>query len=77
MTTVRDEKGQPVPNPNYKPLASDAPDDREENEKEEYQKSPSFDYFFSIIQNPKSPNLIKILQIHILENDKVQFFDIK
>lgn len=69
LTTIRDENGNPVINPNF---------DKEQKESEEnprYVKSPSFDYFFEIITNPKSPSLINLLSTHIAHNDAIKFFD--
>ncbi|MDO4763823.1 MAG: hypothetical protein Q4A00_05525 [Flavobacteriaceae bacterium] len=75
QTTVRDSKGKPVPNPQFREAPSDGEDDRIPEEKEPYLKQPSFDYFFGIIKNPKAPSLINLLALHIHQNDEIQFFD--
>lgn len=75
FTTMRDHQGNILSNPDYQEPPTDGEDTREEHEKEKYLKAPSFDYFFAIIKNPKSPSLINILQMHIVENDKIKFFD--
>lgn len=88
LTTARDGKGRPLPNPQYitrevavEKLRSEGvevPEDidpRSPEQKEEHIKVPSFDYFFNIIKNPKSPSLINILQLHIVHNDAIKFFD--
>lgn len=77
FTTVRDEKGFPVPNSTYQepPETEEQEDLRTPNQQEKYLKVPSFDYFFGIIKDPTAPSLIKLLQMHILQNDSIQFFD--
>lgn len=88
FTTARDGKGRPLPNPQYitreaaleklRSEGAEVPDDidpRSPEQREEYLKVPSFDYFFGIIKNPKSPSLINILQLHIVHNDAIKFFD--
>lgn len=75
FTTVRDAKGQPQPNPKYRDAPAEGEDDRTEEEKEPHLKVPSFEYFFQIIKNPKSPSLISILAMHIKSNDQIKFFD--
>lgn len=75
FTTMRDNKGLPLKNSDYVSLKEGDEDTREENQKEEYQKAPSFDYFFNIIKNPKSPSLILLLEKHIEWNDENDFFD--
>ena len=74
-TTIRDAQGQPVANPKYKEKPAEGEDNRTEEEKEQYLKTPSFDYFFGIIKSPQAPNLVTLLSMHIVENDKIKFFD--
>lgn len=74
-TTVRDNKGNPVANPQYREAPENGEDNRSEVEKEPYLKKPSFDYFIEIIKNPDAPNLIKLLSMHIEYNDSIKFFD--
>ncbi|EKB56579.1 hypothetical protein [Bergeyella zoohelcum] len=75
-TTMRDLSGNPIPNPNYvTPPSEDEEDTRTEDQKDEYMKAPSFDYFSEIILNPDASNLVKLLSIHIAQNDAVGFFD--
>lgn len=75
FTTVRDERGNPIPNPHFVELAENEEDMREAHQKERHMKMPSFDYFHAIITNPQAPSLINILSMHIAENDKIGFFD--
>ena len=75
LTTVRNDKGQPVLNPKYKEAPTGGEDTRADEEKEKFVRLPSFDYFFSIVKNPKSPSLINLLLLHIQENDGIKFFD--
>lgn len=75
FTTVRDAKGKPMPNPRFREAPSESEDDRTPEEKEQYLKMPSFDYFFAIIKNPKAPSLINLLSLHIAGNDQIKFFD--
>lgn len=69
LTTLRDKKGNPLTNPKYNEETA------QETGEHPHLKAPSFDYFFEIIKNPKSPNLISLLSNHILLNDSVKFFD--
>jgi len=88
LTTVRDNKGKPMPNPQY--ISQEAAieklrnegievpegeDPRAPEQREEHLKIPSFDYFFGIIKNPKAPSLINLLALHIQGNDQIKFFD--
>lgn len=75
LTTVRDAKGNAVRNPKYKETPKEGEDLRAEDEREEFLKAPSFDYFFGIITNPKAPSLINLLALHIQQNDAIHFFD--
>ena len=75
FTTVRSDKGQPVVNPKYKEAPTDGEDTRTDEEKEKFVRLPSFDYFFGIIKDPKSPSLISLLALHIRGNDQIKLFD--
>lgn len=75
LTTVRNDKGQPVLNPKYREAPASGEDTRTDEEKEKFVRLPSFDYFFGIVKNPKSPSLINLLLLHIQENDGIKFFD--
>ena len=59
----------------YKEAPTGGEDTRTNEEKEKFVRLPSFDYFFSIVKNPKSPSLINLLLLHIQENDGIKFFD--
>lgn len=74
-STVRDEKGNPISNPQYMEAPTEGEDTRTDNQKEPYMKAPSFDYFFGIITAKKAPNLVDLLRTHIVLNDRVKFFD--
>lgn len=73
FTTVRDNKGKPVANPQYREVPVDGEDDRNPNEREPYLKQPSFDYFMALIE--KGVDLVALLRLHIIENDKIKYFD--
>ena len=75
LTTVRNDKGQPMPNPKYKEAPTGGEDTRTDEEKEKFVRLPSFDYFFGIIKDPKSPSLISLLALHIRGNDQIKLFD--
>lgn len=75
FTTMRNDKGQPVVNPKYKEAPTGEEDTRTDEEREKFVRLPSFDYFFGIVKNPKSPSLINLLLLHIQENDGIKFFD--
>ena len=75
LTTVRNDKGQPVQNPKYKEAPTGGEDTRTDEEKEKFVRLPSFDYFFGIIKDPKSPSLISLLALHIRGNDQIKLFD--
>lgn len=88
FTTARDGKGRPLPNPQYitrevaveklRNEGAEVPEDidpRSPEQREKYLKAPSFDYFFKFIKNPEAPSLINILQLHIVQNDAIKFFD--
>ena len=75
LTTVRNDKGQPVPNPKYREAPASGEDTRTDEEKEKFVRLPSFDYFFGIIKDPKSPSLISLLALHIRGNDQIKLFD--
>lgn len=49
----------------YKEAPTGGEDTRTNEEKEKFVRLPSFDYFFSIVKNPKSPSLINLLLLHI------------
>lgn len=71
LTTVRDSKGKPVPNPQFREAPAEGEDDRTPEEKEPYLKQPSFDYFAEIIKAALSG----LLALHIQQNDEIKFFD--
>ena len=73
FTTVRDSSGQPVANPKFSEAAVDGVDDRTPSEKEQHLKQPSFDYFMALIE--KGVDLVALLRLHIIENDKIKYFD--
>nr|DAS36132.1 MAG TPA: hypothetical protein [Caudoviricetes sp.] len=75
LTTVRNDKGQPVVNPKYKEAPTGGEDTRTDEEREKFVRLPSFDYFFGIIKDPKSPSLISLLALHIRGNDQIKLFD--
>ena len=69
FTTVRDASVQPVANPKFR----EGEDDRTPEECEKYLKQPSFDYFLALIE--KGVDLVALLRLHIIENDKIKYFD--
>ena len=73
FTTVRDASGQPVANPKFREAPTEREDDRTPNEKEQHLKQPSFDYFMALIE--KGVDLVALLRLHIIENDKIKYFD--
>ena len=73
FTTVRDASGQPVANPKFREAPAEGEDDRTPNEKEQFLKQPSFDYFMALIE--KGVDLVALLRLHIIENDKIKYFD--
>ena len=73
FTTVRDASGQPVANPKFREAPAEGEDDRTPNEKEQHLKQPSFDYFMALIE--KGVDLVALLRLHIIENDKIKYFD--
>ncbi len=73
FTTVRDASGQPVANPKFREAPAEGEDDRTTNEKEQHLKQPSFDYFMALIE--KGVDLVALLKLHIIENDKIKYFD--
>ena len=73
FTTVRDASGQPVANPKFREAPAEGEDDRTLNEKEQHLKQPSFDYFMALIE--KGVDLVALLRLHIIENDKIKYFD--
>ena len=73
FTTVRDSSGQPVANPKFREAPAEGEDDRTPNEKEQFLKQPSFDYFMALIE--KGVDLVALLRLHIIENDKIKYFD--
>ena len=73
FTTVRDASGQPVANPKFREAPTEGEDDRTLNEKEQHLKQPSFDYFMALIE--KGVDLVALLRLHIIENDKIKYFD--
>ena len=73
FTTVRDSGGQPVANPKFREAPAEGEDDRTPNEKEQHLKQPSFDYFMALIE--KGVDLVALLRLHIIENDKIKYFD--
>ena len=73
FTTVRDASGQPVANPKFREAPTEGEDDRTPNEKEQHLKQPSFDYFMALIE--KGVDLVALLRLHIIENDKIKYFD--
>lgn len=73
-TIVRDENGVAVKNPNYKPAPMEGEEDlRTSEEKGEYLAQPSFSYFINRIKD--GADLISLLRLHILEADKIKYFD--
>lgn len=74
-TTVRDLKGQPVPNPDYVAPPTEGEDTRTFEQRQEFKRLPSADYFLSLIKNEEAPNLVKLLRMHIVQNDAIKFFD--
>ena len=73
FTTVRDSSGQPVANPNFREAPAEGEDNRTPSEKEQHLKQPSFDYFMALIE--KGVDLVALLRLHIIENDKIKYFD--
>ena len=73
FTTVRDASGQPVANPKFREAPAEGEDDRTSSEKEQHLKQPSFDYFMALIE--KGVDLVALLRLHIIENDKIKYFD--
>ena len=73
FTTVRDASGQPVANPKFREAPAEGEDDRASEEREKYLKQPSFDYFLALIE--KGVDLVALLRLHIIENDKIKYFD--
>ena len=73
FTTVRDSSGQPVANPKFREAPAEGEDDRTPEEREKYLKQPSFDYFLALIE--KGVDLVALLRLHIIENDKIKYFD--
>ena len=73
FTTVRDASGQPMANPKFREAPAEGEDDRTPSEKEQYLKQPSFDYFMALIE--KGVDLVALLRLHIIENDKIKYFD--
>ena len=71
-TTIRDAQGQPVANPKFREAPA-GEDDRTPEEREKYLKQPSFDYFLALIE--KGVDLVALLRLHIIENDKIKYFD--
>ena len=66
-TTVRDKKGDPVPNPDYV-SPEETPDI------EPFQKRPSFDYFEILIKT-SGVDLIKLLSRHVVLDDALGRFN--
>lgn len=73
FTTVRDSSGQPMANPKFREAPAEGEDDRTPSEKEQHLKQPSFDYFMALIE--KGVDLVALLRLHIIENDKIKYFD--
>lgn len=73
FTTVRDASGQPVANPKFREAPAEGEDDRTPEEREKHLKQPSFDYFLALIE--KGVDLVALLRFHIIENDKIKYFD--
>ena len=73
FTTVRDASGQPMANPKFREAPAEGEDDRTPSEKEQHLKQPSFDYFMALIE--KGVDLVALLRLHIIENDKIKYFD--
>ena len=73
FTTVRDSSGQPMANPKFREAPAEGEDDRTPSEKEQHLKQPSFDYFMTLIE--KGVDLVALLRLHIIENDKIKYFD--
>ena len=73
FTTVRDASGQPVANPKFREAPTEGEDDRAPEEREKYLKQPSFDYFLALIE--KGVDVVALLRLHIIENDKIKYFD--
>lgn len=74
-TTVRNRRGQMEKNPFYKEAPAEGEDNRTQEEKEQWLKMPSFDYFLQIIKSPSAPNLIALLKSHIIFDDEEKSFD--
>lgn len=74
FTTVRNASGEVVKNPNYVEAPAEGEEDlRTVEQKEEYLRQPSFNYFISLIR--QGVDLIALLRLHIAENDKIKYFD--
>lgn len=74
-TTVRNQRGEMEANPLYKEAPVEGEDNRTQEEKEQWLKMPSFDYFLQIIKSPSAPNLIALLKSHIIFDDEEKSFD--
>lgn len=74
-TTVRNQRGQMEKNPFYKEPPTEGEDNRMPEEKEQWLKMPSFNYFLQIIKSPNAPNLIALLKSHIIFDDEEKSFD--
>ena len=74
FTTVRNSTGEAVKNPNYIEAPVEGEEDlRTPEQKEEFLRQPSFNYFISLIR--QGVDLIALLRLHIAENDKIKYFD--
>ncbi len=73
---LTDTKGQPLPNPKYKPLSEGEEDTREAEEKEEFQKMRAFDRFAMFLFSEKNPvSLPFIWKLNVDIDDSKGYFD--